>query len=271
MDVTLIKYLMKNRYDHVVIDKWVGEKIYNQFVGLAQFYDISTINIKNIVEFYEKTTLCCPILHLEIEDEDPHALLERPTKQFLMLKRLMDICIVAFSMPIVLPVTGLAVLLTWISSKGPAIFTQERIGLNGKMFTIFKIRTMVHNPNGHLDHTIRGDKRITKLGKLLRKTKIDEFPQFYNVLRGEMSFIGPRPERKDIVDKFKNENIFYPLRHIVKPGITGWAQVNNPCATPEETLEKLEYDLYYINHLSLKLELNILLKTVGVVSSLESL
>ncbi|MFY8004701.1 MAG: sugar transferase, partial [Chitinophagaceae bacterium] len=108
-------------------------------------------------------------------------------------------------------------------------------------------------------------------GKLLRKTKIDELPQLLNVLLGDMSLIGPRPEKKDIVDRFAKENHFYNYRHIVKPGITGWAQVNNPKATPEQNLEKLEYDLYYINNLSVRLELAILLKTVGVVSSLDSL
>lgn len=271
VDISLIKYLKKNEYDFVVIDKWVGEKILNQFLGLAQFYDIPSDSIKNIVEFYEKTTHCFPMIHTDMNEEHLHSVIEKPSKKLLFLKRLMDVSVSLLSFPIVFPLVGVACILTRLTSKGPAIFTQQRVGLNGKIFTIIKIRTMIYNPEGYQVHTIKGDKRITKLGKFLRKTKIDELPQLWNVLKGEMSLIGPRPERGDIVEKWANENNFYTLRHVVKPGITGWAQVNNPTATPEESLEKLEYDLYYINHLSLKLEFQILMKTVGVISSLESL
>jgi len=130
---------------------------------------------------------------------------------------------------------------------------------------------MVHNSNGYIDHTIKNDNRITQVGLLLRKTKIDELPQLFNVLKGDMSIIGPRPERADIVEKFAKENAFYQYRHLIKPGITGLAQVNKPIATPEENLEKLEYDLYYINNYSVRLEFKILVKTVSVVTALESL
>ena len=118
---------------------------------------------------------------------------------------------------------------------------------------------------------LKDDPRITRIGKFIRNTSIDELPQLWNVLKGEMSLIGPRPEREDIVEQYAIQNNFYRMRHIIKPGITGWAQVNNPTATPEETIEKLEYDLFYINNLSIRLELQILLRTIGVVSSLESL
>jgi len=183
----------------------------------------------------------------------------------------MDLLISFLLLPIVLPIIFISSLITRLTSRGPAIFTQQRIGLNGKIFTIYKLRTMIYNPEGHQEHTVRGDKRITKLGKFFRKTKIDELPQLWNVLKGEMSLIGPRPEREDIVEQYTAKNNFYRIRHIIKPGITGWAQVNNPTATPEETIEKLEYDLFYINHLSIRLEFQILLRTIGVVSSLESL
>ncbi|MFP5042688.1 sugar transferase [Parasediminibacterium sp. JCM 36343] len=271
VDIKLIKYLKKNHYDFVVIDKWVGEKILNQFLSLAQFYDIPATRIINIVEFYEKTTFCCPMVHAEISDEEIISMVEKPSNKLLSIKRFMDLLIATLTLPIVLPIIFIAAVLTKLTSKGPSIFSQQRVGKNGKLFTLYKIRTMIYSPEGYQVHTVRGDKRITKLGKLFRKTKIDELPQLWNVLKGDMSLIGPRPERVDIVDKFAIENNFYPLRHIIKPGITGWAQVNNPTATPEENLEKLEYDLYYINHLSVKLELQILLRTVGVVSSMESL
>ena len=271
VDIKLIKYLKKNYYDYVVIDKWVGEKILNQFLSLAQFYDISTRKIINIVEFYEKTTFCCPMVHADVSELDVYSMVDLPESRILLVKRIMDWSLAFLFLPLLLPVIFIASLITRLTSKGPAIFTQERVGLNGKIFTLYKIRTMIFNPEGHQEHTVRGDKRITKLGKFFRKTKIDELPQLWNVLKGDMSLIGPRPERSDIVDKYADQNNFYKLRHIIKPGITGWAQVNNPTATPEETLEKLEYDLFYINHLSIRLELQILLRTVGVVSSLESL
>ena len=271
VDIRLIKYLRQNYYDFVVIDKWVGEKILNQFLSLAQFYDISTKKIINIVEFYEKTTFCCSMIHTEVSEVAAVTMVERPSMKFMLIKRVMDWMIAFLSLPLLLPVILVSSLITRLTSRGPAIFKQQRVGLNGNIFTIYKIRTMVHNPSGHQEHTVKGDKRITKLGKFLRKTKIDELPQLWNVLKGDMSIIGPRPEREDIVEQYALQNNFYRIRHIIKPGITGWAQVNNPTATPEETIEKLEYDLYYINHLSLRLELQILLRTIGVVSSMESL
>ncbi len=186
-------------------------------------------------------------------------------------KRIMDVIICLAVLPIALPLIILGCIAMAISSKGPVIFTQKRVGLRGKPFTMFKIRTMVHSKNGYLDHTVKNDGRITKVGQVLRKTKTDELPQLINVLWGDMSIIGPRPERIDIVAQFAKQNDSYQFRHSIKPGITGWAQVNKPMATPEENLEKLEYDLYYINNHSLKLDVQILARTVGVVKKLESL
>lgn len=189
----------------------------------------------------------------------------------IVLKRTVDIIISLLALPFALPLMVVGGVLMIITTKGPMIFTQKRVGLLGKPFTILKLRTMVHNKDGYANHTTQNDWRITKIGSILRKTKIDELPQLFNVLRGEMSIIGPRPERVDIVDKINQLHQHYQLRHLVKPGITGWAQVNKPMATPEENLEKLEYDLYYINNYSIKLDAKILARTVGVVKNLESL
>lgn len=189
----------------------------------------------------------------------------------LIAKRVMDIVICLIALPVALPLMVIGCLAMAITSKGPVVFTQKRVGLLNKPFTMFKIRTMVHSKNGYLDHTVKNDGRITKVGQALRKTKIDELPQLFNVLLGDMSIIGPRPERVDIVEQFTKQNSYYNYRHSIKPGITGWAQVNKPMATPEENLEKLEYDLYYINNHSLKLDVQILARTVGVVKNMESL
>lgn len=186
-------------------------------------------------------------------------------------KRFMDIFLCILFAPFAIILIALAYITTKISSTGPAIFKQTRVGLKGKVFEIYKIRTMLHNPNGYIDHTKENDNRITKLGLILRKTKIDELPQLYNVLKGDMSIVGPRPERTHIVEEYKKQSDYYQYRHLVKPGITGWAQVNKPMATPEENLEKLEYDLFYINNYSLKLDMKILARTFDVVKKGESL
>jgi lipopolysaccharide/colanic/teichoic acid biosynthesis glycosyltransferase len=189
----------------------------------------------------------------------------------LTIKRIIDILFTI----LILPMAGILILLgclaMWLTSGTPIIFKQKRVGLNGRILTIYKIRTMIHCPEGYLDHTKKNDNRITKMGLLLRKLKIDELPQLYNVLKGDMSWIGPRPERVDIVEKYKMVSNSYQYRHIVKPGITGLAQVKNPTATPEENLEKLKYDLYYINHYSVKLDFSILAKTISVVTTMEGL
>jgi lipopolysaccharide/colanic/teichoic acid biosynthesis glycosyltransferase len=189
----------------------------------------------------------------------------------LIIKRIIDILFTILILPLALLLILAGCLTMWLTSGTPLIFKQKRVGLNGKIFTIYKIRTMVHCPEGYIDHTKKNDNRITKTGLLLRKLKIDELPQLYNVLKGDMSWIGPRPERVDIVEKYKMVSNTYQYRHIVKPGITGLAQIKNPAATPEQNLEKLEYDLYYINHYSVKLDFSILAKTISVVTTMEGL
>ena len=198
-----------------------------------------------------------------------------PVKQIpvfkLALKRVIDIVLSILLLPFAILFIIIGCLAIIFTSSGPVLFKQKRVGLNGKVFTIYKIRTMVHCPEGYLDHTRKNDNRVTKAGKLLRRLKIDELPQLFNVLKGDMSWIGPRPERVDIVEKYKKVNTSYQYRHIIKPGITGLAQVKNPTATPEENLEKLEYDLYYINHYSVKLDFSILARTISVVTAMEGL
>jgi len=154
-----------------------------------------------------------------------------------------------------------------IANKGPLFYTQDRVGKKGNIFKIYKLRSMV--VNAEKDGAVWADKndsRVTVFGKFLRKTRLDEFPQFINILKGEMSVIGPRPERPVFVDQLANEIPFYPTRHIVKPGLTGWAQVNTSYgASVDESLLKLQYDLYYIKHRNVFLDLNIVIKTLSTV------
>lgn len=157
---------------------------------------------------------------------------------------------------------------TKLSSPGPVFYSHIRIGRYGKPFRIWKFRSMIVNAEagGGPQFSSKDDPRITRVGKFLRATRLDELPQIYNVLRGDMSFIGPRPERPEFVEELTRQMPFYALRHITRPGLTGWAQVKFPYAgTIEDNLKKLQYDLYYIKHRSLLLDVSILLKTVGIV------
>jgi lipopolysaccharide/colanic/teichoic acid biosynthesis glycosyltransferase len=159
---------------------------------------------------------------------------------------------------------GLAIKTT---SRGPVFYGQDRVGKNGRVFRLVKFRTM-KAAGDDAGPGVPGsrDPRVTAVGGILRRTRLDELPQALNIIKGEMSFIGPRPERADCVRRFERDIPFYALRFHIKPGLTGWAQVINPCGnTLEETKEKLEYDLYYLKNMGLLLDLRILLKTVRIV------
>ena len=152
-------------------------------------------------------------------------------------------------------------------SQGKLFYTQERVGKNGKIFNILKFRTMIRNAEKEgAVFASSNDSRVTPFGKILRKSRIDEFPQFYNILRGDMAVIGPRPERPIFVNEIAEVMPFYETRHVIKPGLTGWAQVNYAYGeTIEDSLIKLQYDLYYIKHRSLFLDFNIMFKTLSTV------
>lgn len=156
-----------------------------------------------------------------------------------------------------LPLIAAAIKLT---TNGPVFFTQARIGRKGQAFRIYKYKTM----SGGATHTwtAPNDPRITKVGKLLRKTRMDELPQFINLLTGHVSLVGPRPEQVQIVDQLCEQIPFYDERHIVKPGITGWAQLHTYAGNIEETKLKLQYDLYYVKHRSILFDLEIIIKTL---------
>jgi exopolysaccharide biosynthesis polyprenyl glycosylphosphotransferase len=181
------------------------------------------------------------------------------------LKRLCDIGLSAALLVLCSPLIGLIAMAIWMRNGRPVIFTQQRVGRDDERFTVYKFRTMADPTDEQAEdlYTREGDPRITGLGRALRKFRLDELPQLWNVLRGEMSLIGPRAEWTKCVERYEKKIPFYHFRHLVKPGITGWAQVNYPYGESEEdALEKLKYDLYYIRHYSLKLDAMIILKTV---------
>ena len=185
-----------------------------------------------------------------------------------IVKRIFDVLLAVCWLVLSLPIALLVALAIRLESKGPVFFRQVRIGEKEKKFMLYKFRTMREDAESATGAVWaqKDDPRVTRLGKYLRKFRLDEIPQLYNVLVGDMSFIGPRPERPEFVEKLKEAIPYYSERHCVKPGITGWAQIKYPYgASVEDSTEKLRYDLYYIKNTSMPLDLLILLETSKVI------
>ncbi|PLX20892.1 sugar transferase [Candidatus Parcubacteria bacterium] len=184
------------------------------------------------------------------------------------IKRLFDFLFALSILLITLPLWFIIAIFIKIESKGPVFFKQIREGKNGKKFTILKFRTM-KSENNNFSPTKTNDSRITRFGSLLRKSRIDEIPQVLNIIKGEMSFVGPRPERPELIEKLEKVIPFYKERMLVKPGLTGWDQVSGEYHSPseEDTMKKLQFDLYYVKNRSPYLDTSILLKTISVVLS----
>lgn len=223
---------------------------------------------------YEQITGRVPVEHLN----DDWAVVFLPTRNndgvfdpYPMVKRGMDVLLSLVGLLVfapLFPFLGAAILL---GSPGGIFYTQERLGRNGRVFQVYKLRTMVFNAEAETGAMFaqKGDPRVTRVGRWLRKTRLDEIPQLWNVIRGDMSLIGPRPERPEHVLRLTQKIPFYRTRLIIRPGLTGWAQVRYQYgSTDEDALVKLQYDLYYIRNHSLLLDINILLRTVGKVVSM---
>jgi lipopolysaccharide/colanic/teichoic acid biosynthesis glycosyltransferase len=188
-----------------------------------------------------------------------------PSSAYVVFKRFVDLIFSIMALPVVVPVMIAAAMAIRVESPGGAIFTQLRIGYQGRPFTIVKLRTMRNDMPGAA-YTQGNDLRITRVGRVLRKYRIDELPQIWNILCGEMSWIGPRPESAELSSWYEKELGFYSYRHIVRPGITGWAQVcQGWAALPDDVREKLHYDFYYIKKFSPWLDVAIAVQTVRTI------
>lgn len=239
-------------------------EIYNKLLEIAD----AGIPIKQYEEVYEDVTNRIP-LHLKDKELNKYFPYTKNDKNRLyeFFIRFLDVLFSIIGLFFVGLMVPFVVLLNFFWNKGPVFYKQERVGKNGRKFQIVKLRTMV--VNAEKDGAVfakTNDVRITPLGKWLRKTRLDEFPQFINVLKGEMSVIGPRPEREFFVKQIASEIPLYHTRHAIKPGLTGWAQINYPYGESiDDSLMKLQYDLYYIKHRSLFLDVNIAVKTLGTI------
>ena len=226
------------------------------------------IHIRDMADVYEELTGRIPVHN--IGDQwllftEGFSLLHKEYVQ--KLKRLLDFVASGLILILVSPIIGLTAIAIRFESPGPVFYSQKRVGKGQENFTIYKFRSMHNNAeSGSAQWAIEKDPRVTKVGRFLRLTHIDEIPQIWNIFKGDMSLVGPRPERPEFVVMLEQEVPYYSVRHTVKPGMTGWAQINYQYgASTEDAINKLEYDLYYIKNMSLFLDLKILLRTIGVV------
>ncbi len=266
--------LTKAICDHQITDLIVaisGQMQGGMFQALLDAQEVGTEIIRMPVA-YEELLHRVPIRYLEAE-WILRSFVDKARSEtfFEMLKRAMDILgglVGMIFLIIIFPFVALAILL---DSGRPVLYKQIRMGRGGQLYYIYKFRTMRQDAeaDGQPQWAEENDRRATKVGRFLRKTHIDEIPQFYNVLQGEMSLVGPRAERPELVEWFQMHVPFYRARLLVRPGMTGWAQVNQQYAsTIDETIEKLEYDLYYIMHRNILMDLRIIVQTPTLVLSL---
>jgi len=221
--------------------------------------------ILTLAEYYERHWYMVPIDHIGDDwfiRSQGFSMLGNPISK--RLKRMLDIFLSLMLLVITFPIILVCSLLIKATSKGPAFFDQTRVGLHGSTFKIYKLRTMIQDAeSGGPQWAKKNDSRVTRIGNFLRQSRLDELPQCWNVLRGEMSFVGPRPERPEFTNELSEKIPYYDLRHMVKPGITGWAQVIFPYgASVDDAMKKLQYELFYIKNQSLLLDLNIMLRTL---------
>ncbi len=264
----LTSFVSKNGISEIVVASQKSDGItatlYYQLLRLLE----SGKSIREYTQVYESKTQRIPVQYIS---RDFYRFFpfsrSNQNKLYLYSIRIFEIVVSIVGIIIGACIIPLIVLSNIFWNKGELFYTQERVGKDGVVFKIIKFRTMVQNAekSGAVFATLN-DSRVTKFGKFMRKTRIDEFPQFLNILKGDMAVIGPRPERPIFVSEIAQIMPFYETRHIIKPGLTGWAQVNYSYGEKlEDSLIKLQYDLYYIKHRSIYLDLNITFKTISTV------
>lgn len=261
-------FVTKNSVSEVVIASQktdgITVNLYNQLIHLLE----SGFVIREYTQVYENITQRIPVQYVA-RDFYRYFPFSRSNQNqlYLLVVRIIEVIISLLGVSLGVLLSPFILIGNLIGNNGKLFYTQERVGKNGKIFKILKFRTMKTNAetNGAVFAAIN-DSRVTAFGKFLRKTRIDEFPQFINILKGDMGVIGPRPERPVFVKEIAEVMPFYETRHVIKPGLTGWAQVNYSYGeTINDSLIKLQYDLYYIKHRSIFLDINIIFKTISTV------
>jgi len=265
MEFDLLGYAMENKIHSIVIS--LKDRRGTLPIQTILKCKMNGIDVVEWGTFYERNTNKIDIMNIN----PSHLIMSDGFQKkhlTLFLKNVMDFVLALVGLVLFLPFGLLIALLIKMESPGPVFYTQERVGQNGKSFRIIKFRSMVADAEkGKTPQwASQNDPRITRVGRFLRNTRLDEVPQLINILKGELSFVGPRPERPFFVSELEKTIPFYSQRHVTKPGLSGWAQIRYRYgATVDDAVKKLEYDLYYIKNLSIFLDLMILLETVQVV------
>lgn len=264
----LISFVKKNKmFEIVVVTKNSEEITSDLYLKLLHLLETGN-TIREYKQVFEEKTQRIPLQYITRDFYKFFPFNRSNNNQLYLLHvRIMEMIISLTGFLFTIFLIPFIILGNTLGNRGKLFYTQNRVGKNGKTFKIIKFRTMIKNAelNGAV-FSVTNDSRITTFGKFLRKTRIDEFPQFVNVLKGEMAIIGPRPERPELVKEISEIMPFYETRHVIKPGLTGWAQVNYSYGESlDDSLIKLEYDLYYIKHRSIFLDLNISIKTLSTI------
>ncbi|MGO3183459.1 MAG: sugar transferase [Aequorivita sp.] len=246
------------------LSEGITVELNNQLIKLLEV----GVPIREFTQVYEELTRRIPVQYVERDFYRyfPFSRSNR-NKLYLFFNRIMDFLISIVGLLFGLLISPFLILGNLLGNRGPLFYNQTRVGKNGEYFKIYKLRSMVlHAEENGAQFAEERDVRVTKFGRFLRKSRFDEIPQFINVLKGDMSVIGPRPERPEFVAGLVEQIPFYEIRHLVKPGVTGWAQVNAKYAVnKDDSLEKLQYDLYYIKHRSYFLDFIIFIKTLSTI------
>lgn len=264
----LMRFVKENSLFEIVISSRntddINVELYQQLLFLLE----SGHSIREYNQVYEDKTQRIPV-HYITRDFYKFFPFSRSNNNQLYLvgTRIVEVIVSLIGLVIGMLLVPVLLLGNALGNRGKLFYKQERVGKNGELFTIYKFRTMIENAEAQgAMFSSPNDRRITPLGKFLRRTRIDEIPQFVNILKGEMGVIGPRPERPFFVKEISEIMPFYETRHVIKPGLTGWAQVNYSYGESiEDSLVKLQYDLYYIKHRSIFLDINIVIKTISTV------
>ena len=260
--------IVKNNVDILVIVKDIKSPDFKKYSKRIFDLKINGLKIMNYEEFNEDIQKKIDINQINEEwilQSNGFDILNNEMQR--NIKRGMDLILALILMVVLSPLALITSIIIKCESKGPVIFKQTRIGENMKPFKVYKFRSMkLHDPKKYSKYTLDCDTRVTKFGKFMRKTRIDELPQLWNILKGTMSFIGPRPEWDILAKDYAEQVSYYNLRHLIKPGITGWAQVMFPYGESlDDAKRKLEYDLYYLKHQDLILDVLIVAKTAKAV------
>ena len=260
--------IVENNVDILVIVKDIKSPDFKKYSKRIFDLKINGLKIMNYEEFNEDIQKKIDINQINEEwilQSNGFDILNNEMQR--NIKRGMDLILALILMVVLSPLALITAIIIKCESKGPVIFKQTRIGENMKPFKVYKFRSMkLHDPKKHSKYTLDCDTRVTKFGKFMRKTRIDELPQLWNILKGTMSFIGPRPEWDILAKDYAEQINYYNLRHLIKPGITGWAQVMFPYGESlDDAKRKLEYDLYYLKHQDLILDVLIVAKTAKAV------